>query len=233
MASTLNLQSTLKWAGAFLSYQPLTIGGQEPAVSIANIIQQTILGPPFCWPWNRATATFTCAAGTQDYSQALSDFGFIEKAWLKAAGSGTDIKELNIKNCLSASSESGRPQFVAQQNDDGAGNITFRVMNNPDAAYVVNVLYQKKPQFLTSIGSLWAPIPDECAYIFNWGFLAIAAIIAEDEKFPIYNNRFLSHLLGRQDGLDDIARNLFLSNWEAVKKTKKRNQLKTQHAVAG
>lgn len=232
MASTQNLQASLNWCGAFVNYQPLNIGGLEPALTNANLVLQTILGPPFCWRWNRATTTFVCVTdGTQDYAKALTDFGFIEKAWLTTADA-TDLKEIAVQTSLSRTKEKKRPDYICAQGDDNAGNVTFRVQAASDDASTVEVLYQKKPRILTSMASSWAPIPDELAYIYQWGYLALNAIIADDPRFPIFNQRFTSHLLGAQDGLDEMKRQLFLGNWLEIVKSAQRAQTSVNQGAA-
>lgn len=226
-----NLQATLNWCLPHLGYQPLTIGGLEPALSNANMVKQTILGPPFCWNWNRATLPIVCTLNIQDYVEALSDFGFIEKAWVQNADA-TDIKELEVENALAATKEKARPRFVAAQNDDSAGNITFRTMPKPDEAYTLSVLYQKKTVLMTSLASLWSPIPDELSYIFNFGFLALSSILNNDPRFQVFNQRFLSHLLGNQQGLDEMKRNIFLGNWLEITKAAISAQVKTTQGNA-
>ena len=84
MANTLTLQSAINFAQSYCGFKSLTVGtSNEPAVSSANILIQNIIGPPFSWNWNRASATFNTTLGTQDYSQSVSAFGFIEKASYK------------------------------------------------------------------------------------------------------------------------------------------------------
>jgi len=84
MANTITLAGSIGWAQAFTGYKSHTVGANsEPAVSSMNILIQTIIGPPFSWSWNRASATFNTASGTQDYSQAVASFGFIEKGSFK------------------------------------------------------------------------------------------------------------------------------------------------------
>jgi hypothetical protein len=227
MPSTLNLQATLNWCAPILGFIPLTCGGLEPALSNANMIKQTILGPPFSWRFNRASAAVVCTANLQDKAAAISDFGFIEKAWLDTAVAG-DIKELEVKNGLGATTESSRPRFISAQLDDNAGNITFRWMPRPEQAYSNGILYQKRPTLMTSLASTWTPIPDEYSYIFNFGFLALSALTAQDERFPIYNTKFLAHLLAAQDGIDETQRNLFLGNWLEITKQAARSTIAAQ-----
>jgi hypothetical protein len=84
LATTITVAGSIGWSQAFVGFKGLAIGvGSEPAISTANIILQTIIGPPFSWNWNRASVTFTTTAGTQDYVQATTGFGFIEKGSYK------------------------------------------------------------------------------------------------------------------------------------------------------
>lgn len=81
MANTITLGGSINWAQSYTGFKSLTVGtSSEPAVSSANIILQTMIGPPFAWNWNRSAVTLTTAAGTQDYATAAATFGFIEKA---------------------------------------------------------------------------------------------------------------------------------------------------------
>lgn len=232
MPSTENLQSAIAWCAPYLAFQPLAIGGPEPALTIGNVILQTMLGPPFCWRFNRATAApFTCLTdGTQDYSVAISDFGFIEKAWLQDPASGP-YRELVYKSPLARTSEKDRPLHICDQGDDNAGNITFRLMPAPDQAYPVSVQYQRKAALMLSLASTWAPIPDEFGYIYKWGFLALAAMLRNDSRFPIFSDKFVSHLLGAQAGLDEMQRNIFLGNWLEVTRAALRSDLMTKAAA--
>lgn len=230
MPASRSLQQTLNWASGFFSFQPFLIGGQEPALTCANLVLQTILGAPFCWAWNRGQVQFNCVNAQQDYAQFIPDFGFLEKAWVRDAAA--DLKEIEIRNALSSSIEAGRPGFIAAQLDDNAGNITLRNMPVPDKAYVQTVLYQKKAPIMTSIANTWSPIPDEKQFIYEYGFLAMCAVFAEDPRFPIFNQRFLSHLLGAQEGLDEMKRNIFLGNWLLITSAASAAQLKTQQGIA-
>src|SRR5437870_4563771 len=71
--STKKVSDVVAWAAPFVSFMPLSIGNNtEPALSSANVIKQTILGPPFAWRWNREVLTFTCIPGVQDYTNSGS-----------------------------------------------------------------------------------------------------------------------------------------------------------------
>ncbi len=65
----ITLLSTVEWAKRFVGRRPQANGNSlEPAVSNANIVLQTILGPPFRWRWNRVVVGFVAVPGQQDYT---------------------------------------------------------------------------------------------------------------------------------------------------------------------
>ena len=92
MAATITLNDTIEWVKPYLNWANLLIGNNgEPAMSSANLALQTIVGPPFVWPWNRATATFQTIQGVQDYSLNIAQFGFMEAASLQLVGNITSV----------------------------------------------------------------------------------------------------------------------------------------------
>lgn len=59
--STVTIQDTMNWAKQMSFNRPSGIGNSlEPALSSANMVMQTILGPPFSWVWNNENIVFTC-----------------------------------------------------------------------------------------------------------------------------------------------------------------------------
>ncbi len=68
-SSSIKLIDTLEWAKRFI-FQRQTASGNnnEPALTSANTILQTILGAPFAWRWNRTVTGFLCVPGQQDYT---------------------------------------------------------------------------------------------------------------------------------------------------------------------
>lgn len=215
MSSTITLQNTVTWAQGYLFGQPASLGGAlEPAITIANIIKQAMLGPPFCWRWNRAqSATLTLAQGVQFVSAAIANFGFIEKGFL--ATSTQVFESKHVVGIVPFEAIQGRPdEQVAAQIDDNAGNIQFNVGPAPDSsAYTLTLLYQKKPTLFTALANTWAPIPDELSYIYQYGFLGMALAFNKDPRSQIYDARFIAHLLGCQGGLSEMEKNIFLGNW--------------------
>jgi hypothetical protein len=235
MASTITLQETVNWALPLLRYQPLTIGtSNEPAITSANIILQTILGPPFIWRWNRNTnATTVTVAGTQDYTVALSDFGYFEKATVTdPTGNVTELvwKEvLSIETNVSANR--ARPTFISTQLDDNAGNITFRLMPVPDQVYTLTLIYQKAPVLFTALSGTWAPIPDYMEYIYTRGFLAFAFQLGDDQRFMVEHQRFLAQLISAAEGLSEMQKNIFLGGSLTTNAQMQSAQLRTQQGA--
>lgn len=232
MASTIQLSSTVAWTSAFIYFASPNIGANnEPAITSANTVMQAILGPPFKWNWNRATVNVTTTSGTQDYATPASTFGFIESASATISGTTFALKEM--KQELSVGTELGRPQSIAPQIDDNAGNITFRFLPVPDAAYTVTVTFQKKiPALFSSLSTTWAPIPDQYSYIYNYGLLALTLAYKGDSRFPIINQKFVAHLLGAQQGLTETERNLFIDTWNLISRQEYLMGVKTQQGRA-
>lgn len=213
MGSTITLQNSVDWVRPFVFFRPLNIGtNNEPAISSANLIQQTIVGPPFRWPWNRSTLTFSTANGTQDYTRAVSDFGFIEKATATLSGV---TYELEVQAILSEESITGKPIYICSQTDDNAGNIKFRFMSVPNNVYSIIVTYQKKVPLFASLATTWT-VPDHFSYIYQHGFMAMMMQYSDDPRWQIYNAKFLTHLLAASEGLDAVQRNIFMQNWYAL-----------------
>jgi len=221
MASTITLQNTINFTAGFLFNQPLALGAaNEPAITIANVVKQAILGPPFSWRWNRTIqASFNLTTGVQDYPKAYGTFGFLEKAWLSWAG-GATVKEIaEVVELLAAESVQGRPdQQIAAQLDDNAGNITFRVKPAPDAAatYALTIVQQNKATLFSALSGNWGPIPDEMSYLYQYGFLGLALAFKKDPRSQIYDARFVAHLPGAQSGLSEMQKNIFLDKWLAT-----------------
>lgn len=66
--STYTLLNSLEFCKKFVYNRQLSLGDfKEPLLTSANLIKQTIVGPPFVWRWNRVITGFVCRAGVQDY----------------------------------------------------------------------------------------------------------------------------------------------------------------------
>lgn len=136
--------------------------------------------------------------------------------------------EMESKICLAQDSSPARPRNVSAQGDDGLGTITFRMMPVPDQAYPVTLTLQQKPPLFTGTNQSWAPIPNEYSHIYNWGFLALMWLFADDARFSIANQKFVTQLLGANQGLTQTQVNIFLSNWQAVTGQPLSNQVALQ-----
>ena len=124
--------------------------------------------------------------------------------------------EMTSKIVLGLESNQARPQFISAQSDDGLGNVTFRLLTCPDAAYPVAITLQQKPPLFTSVSQTWTPIPDEYARLYNWGFLSLAWLFADDPRFQMANAKFVSGLLGASEGLSETQKNIFLQEWQSI-----------------
>ena len=68
-SSAMTILGSLEWIRRFTFLRPSAIGNfLEPALTSANTIVQTILGPPFFWRWNRVVTGFVTKVGQQDYT---------------------------------------------------------------------------------------------------------------------------------------------------------------------
>jgi hypothetical protein len=232
MATTLTIQNSINFVQPILKNTPLMVSNFEPALTAANIILSTILGPPFRWRFNRATITqaITSGGGT-DYVKSVPDFGFLETQWLTDGQGG--IFQLGGAVALAKASGTSRPTRMSVEFDDNAGNLTFRFSDIPDVNYTMNADYQKKAPLLTSPAQALGVVPDEFAHIFNKGFLAWMMLLNNDSRFPIFENYFVSSLLSAQDGLSDQERSIFLADWMRLSQTLVRAQGAVNSGVAG
>lgn len=144
-------------------------------------------------------------------------FAWVENSSVQDTIQGsTRWKEMTNMLVLGLESAESRPDFIAAQIDDGKGNITFRLMPTPDQAYPVAITIQQKPPLFTSVNSTWGPIPDEYSHIYNWGFLSMMWLFADDPRFQTANLKFITSLLGTHGGLTATQVNIFLQNWQMV-----------------
>jgi hypothetical protein len=232
MATTLTVNNAKVFAQTLIKNQRLWVNNQEPALTIANIVLQRILGSPFVWRFNRAGASIAISSGGgTDYTVSLPLLGRIETQWLVDA-SGT-IYALKGAVELAKVSSSRRPQEVAPVYDDNAGNITFRFDTVPDKNYTAFFDYQQKAPLLTGTARAFGPVPDEFGYVFNTGFLAWASLLVNDARFPIWEKWFIGALLGAQDGLDEQAKAIMLGQWLAATRSMTRSDASGKMGSAG
>jgi hypothetical protein len=231
MATTLTLQNSINFVASFIKNQPLLINNMEPALTAANIVLQTMLGPPMRWRFNRVNASFAVTDASTDYVQTLNDFGWLETQWLKDGSGGVHPMEGAV--ALPVDGNKLRPTKLAVEFDDNAGGITFRLDHTPDQDYTVYCDYQKKAVLLTSPAATWGPVADEFEYVYQYGFLCLASLLVNDSRFPIFEQYFISRLLGAQDGLSDQERNIFVGNWMNLAGTLTRSSAMVNAGIAG
>ena len=227
--STITLLQSSEWCKKFVYNRQLSLGNsKEPLLTSANIIKQTILGPPFAWRWNRQIVPFTATIGQQDYSQSVN-CGWIEVASAQDI-SVTPAKWYEMENhqVLGLDTAQARPTKIAAQTDDGSGSIVFRLMPVPNKAYPISVTVQNSARLFTSLNDTWAPIPDYFSYIYQVGLLAMMFQFADDPRFGVMNQKFVGHLLGAAQGLKDTDRGIFLNNWQAITGQPILNQISLQ-----
>lgn len=144
-------------------------------------------------------------------------FAWIENSSVQDSIQGVaKWKEMTSKLVLGLESNQSRPDFISAQIDDGKGNITFRLLATPDLAYPVAITIQQKPPLFTSVNQTWGPIPDEYSHIYNWGFLSLMWLFADDPRFQTANLKFVTALLSTHGGLTATQVNIFLQNWQMV-----------------
>ena len=225
MACTRNLMASTLFALPFVGYQPADIVNGQPAIDAANLTKQTMLGPPFTWPWNRGEFEVGLVdelngieiEPEQDYlltSDDIPQFGFLERVWLRAINDpGLKVMELKIVLSLAEEDAQMRPQSVAAQTVGVDDSVLLRFNSRPDQAYVAKGCYQQSASVITSMASLWKPIPDHLSHIYDWGYMSFLGLLVRDPRASLYAQRFAAHLLGAQDGLTATQRNIFLANF--------------------
>jgi len=145
------LFQTQNLANTLIQYSPLNAGlGQEPMVSIGSMIRCTILSAPFVWSFNRKEDSSTSTTTTnQDYTIALADFGFLEKASLTdSSGKIWELKEVQNIAPLAKNADVSRPNNIAVLTNIPETSVTFRFSSKPDAIYTINLVYQKEPTIM-------------------------------------------------------------------------------------
>lgn len=223
-STSFSMVSTTAWAASTayaLGYRLKdSNGNMQTVTSIGSSPHESGSSTP-SWATSGTTTdgdlTWTESALT-DYVQAVSDFGFIEKATVTDSN-GKIVEIPNIATELSMDAGSGRPSTIAPIIDDNAGNITFRFMPGvPDQAYTCQVIYQKSVtnfSALTGSGGTW-PIPDSYGHVYNWGFLGFVYLFASDPRAAFALQRFVVGLLALSEGLTEQQKNVFLEQWNML-----------------
>lgn len=230
MANT--LQNSINWSLGFLGYSTPTVGpNNEPALTSANMVQQVMTSPPFRFPWNRNKVTFNTIIGTQDYTVAVTDFGFLETATFKNPTTGKilPLKTLNVTP-IGESGDSQQPVSLTVQQNTVGTNVLFRFLGVPNLVYNVTAWYQKFAPLMTTPSNAWIA-PDYMSYIYNRGFLAhclegMGKGNAQQEKVA-----FAAALIANTEGLTDTEINIFLAQYLANPRALDSLHFKTQQGI--
>jgi len=241
VATTVTIQSSLNWITAFVLQRPTTgIGGiaNEPGLTSANYIMQTILSAPFRWEWNRTydQSAITTIIGTSDYKISLPTYGYLEKAILinaGATGATPPNFELEIFDVLANDGKQNRPAKICPLLDDNAGNITFRLFPVPDKVYTVDLIFQNAPILQTSLTAsggigTWEPIPDKYAYLYEQGLKSMLQGMYNAQLYMAGMELFFRQLVAACQGLTEAERNIFLEDSLRSAKMKGAELLATQ-----
>lgn len=217
MASTISIQKTLDWAAASIQQRPSSGVNNipnEPGLTFANKIIQSMTAAPFRWNWNRVEKEniFNTALDVTDYTVPLDNFGYLEKVTIFNGDADPPMMELEIHQVLAREGKSNQPQKISALIDDGQGNITFRVMPAADRIYQVSLIYQKSVGLVTGLGDKWSPIPDKYAFLYEIGMLAHLQGMYSSQLYAFNMEMFFRQLVGAAEGLSESERAIFLED---------------------
>lgn len=223
MAVTISVSDVMVYVKTLIKNQRLNINNQQPGVTMANIVLQRMLNPPFVWRENRTNISqaITTGGGT-DYVMSIANLGRIESQWMQDPQDNRIALEGAVS--LPKISTVRPPIKVAPVYDDNEGNITMRFDSVPDQNYTAFFDYQRKAPLITSSAGTFGPMPDEFEYLFAIGMLAQGALIVNDARFNIWQGEFVAGLLATQDGLDAQAKSLFYNQMLNTGRTAQRVQ---------
>jgi hypothetical protein len=220
------IQNSIDYALTYIQYSPLSAGtNNEPAITIANEIQNMVCGPPFTWAWNRgdnASVALNTVAGTQDYTTLLTDFAFLETASLTDANNVVfqipDVyNNINRGKADANSTKRARPNSICIYQVTYGTSAKVRFVGVPDAVYSVGMTYQKliTPMAALTGGTGTWTIPPAYSDVYNNLFLGEAMAIVDDARANIYRQRGVTALLAKSEGLTDMQKNAFLEQFWA------------------
>ena len=235
MPSTIKINDTLTWASAFILQRPSfgVVGANEPGLTCANKIIQSIVAAPFRWNWNRVEKqnVVTTAQGVADYTVALADFGYLEKATIFNGQNDPPMMELEVFPNLAREGKNNQPQKICAFVDDGQGNITFRVMPAADQPYQISLIYQKSVGLAVDLNAKWSPIPDKYAFLYEIGMLAHLQGMYNAQLYSFNMEMFFRQLVGAAEGLSESERAIFLEDRLRDLKSQTSAALSAQHDV--
>src|SRR5208282_3874960 len=177
MAATKTVQNSIDWVKPFLNWANLTIGvNQEPAFTSACQTLQTIVGPPFVWPWNRTNTFFLTNISQQDYNISISNFGFLEAASIELCGTITSVTV--VGNVATFTALNGFATLPNQGQGIGvtttgcttaAYNGTFPIINASPTSFSVAIVTPNNTE--SEAGALAVAGPSTVVEI-KWGALS-------------------------------------------------------------
>lgn len=198
MASTRTIQDVARWAGTFTKLQPIIgVGGYqaEPALTIGNNVLQEMITAPFNWPFNSVDAppflttycTDNSCQNVQDYLQSITDIQWIESATYTENLSTAQPKPIDIVRVVQNIQKTnllGPPSKLCKRQETDQG-IIIRLWPVPTkiTQWQIDFTYQKKAPVKQGIQDTWSPFPDELAFVYNQGFLAMAYKQADDPRW--------------------------------------------------
>lgn len=208
------LSDSINYILPFCRYQAANIGtSNQPILGIANIVRNIILAPPMVWDFNRnENIATTLIIGTQDYTTAIADFGYLERASVQDPVSSIWYEVPDVKNnsALAKSSTKARPQTIAVQS--GTGPV-IRFSAVPDKAYPLSMVYQKNAVQFATTSDGWAPIPDSMSDVYNNMVLGYYMDSCQDPRAQQYIARGIAGLLARQSGLSEMDKAIFAQSY--------------------
>jgi hypothetical protein len=214
------LQQSVYWAQSMLaSYIPLSAQtGSEPAITIGNMVVGFMLNQPFTWATNRnEDSSVSTVAGTQDYTNSLTNFGFLEKVTLTdAAQNSYEIQRVYNSLALGLTSQQNkRPDAVSVKAVVPGASMSVRFLSAPDAVYAVTMTYQKAPVLFTTLSQDWftqCNIPPNQMHIYNNLFVAECfQVNGDDQTAALYRRRGMAALLATSDGLTEVQKNMMFA----------------------
>src|SRR5579859_1641213 len=238
--SNQTIQNSIDYSQPFIQYSPISAGANsEPAVTIANEIQNLVCGPPFGWSWNRKEDSSTSTvAGTQDYTINLTDFAYLEKVSLTDPN-GVVYEILDIYNnkpravADATKAKQARPISACVLLVTYGTSVKIRFMGVPDQIYLITLTYQKlitQMSALTGGTGTWA-IPPQYSDIYNSLFIGEALSLVDNPDANKYRQRGVTALLAKAEGLTELQIAAFLEQFWSRVGQQQASGLKVQQSI--
>jgi hypothetical protein len=234
------IQNSIDYSQTYIQYSPLNVGvANEPAITIANEVQNLVVGPPFTWGWNRKEdSTLSTVAGTQDYTVNLTDFAYLEKVSLTDPN-GAVFEIVDVYNTAalgkadSSTNKRQRPNAACVLLVTYGTSVKIRFMGCPDVIYNVSLTYQKlvTPMAALTGGTGTWTIPPQYSDVYNSLFLAEALATVDDARAVQYRQRGVTALLAKSEGLSELQKNAFLEQYWMRDRQQQSGALRTQQSV--